>query len=205
MKDVVVANAKGGCGKTTLATHIACHFSQRGGDVLLADHDPQQSSLDWLNSRPNRNFSIQGQATIKSELKVRPNVTVIHDTAAGINPKSLIELCRGHKLLIPILPSPTDIKAALRFLMALNREGLNDSYTDIDVALVANRVRENTRYFKVLQAFLRQLNMPLLASLRDTQNYIHALDRGVSIFDFPPSRVARDKESWNPILDWLNH
>jgi chromosome partitioning protein len=100
------------------------------------------------------------------------------------------------------LPSPTDIRAAVRFLMALNRDPWVQA-SGLKIGLVANRVRTNTHYFKVLVAFLQQVNMPLLTSIRDTQNYIRAMDNGISIFDLPHSRVAADVVSWLPLLEWL--
>ena len=52
MKRILVANAKGGCGKTMLATQIAGHFASQGRRVLLADYDRQRSASDWLGCRP---------------------------------------------------------------------------------------------------------------------------------------------------------
>lgn len=108
----------------------------------------------------------------------------------------------GDKLIIPMLPSPTDIKAGVRFLMSLNRNHWMEE-AGLSVGLVANRVKANTNYFKVLDAFLNEVNVPLIASIRDTQNYIKAMDSGVSVFDLPPSRVAKDVEQWQPLLDWI--
>ena len=208
MKQIFVANPKGGCGKTTLATQIASHYASQGLRVALADHDPQQSALDWLKSRPNSCTDIQPLPAYRlpsdAPLPADADV-VVHDMPAGCGAEQLAGLVRGHKLLIPIMPSPTDIKAGVRFLMALNRAGLSAGLNgeSTDVALVANRVRTNTNYFKVLVSFLDQVNMPLLTSIRDTQNYIRAMDGGISVFDLPRSRVVRDMDQWGPILAWL--
>ena len=51
MRTIMLMNAKGGCGKTTLATNIATWFAEEGHKVALADFDPQGSSLDWLAAR----------------------------------------------------------------------------------------------------------------------------------------------------------
>ena len=206
MKHIYVANPKGGSGKTTLATQVASYYAGQGRRVLLADHDPQQSSLDWLKSRPESCDVIEALAAFRQAVPEACDAeVVVHDMPAGCGAQELAEISRGHKLLIPILPSPTDIKAGVRFLMSLNREGLNDveGQNGAEIALVANRVRTNTSYFKVLTSFLEQVNMPLLASIRDTQNYIRAMDRGVSIFDLPPSRVARDQLEWGSVINWL--
>ncbi|BFM14571.1 ParA family protein [Maricurvus nonylphenolicus] len=205
MKQIFVANPKGGCGKTTLATQIASYYAGQNQQVALVDHDNQQSSLDWLKCRP------QGCAPIDPVKAYNGyNATVngvdwsIHDMPAACSLDDLKDAIVGDAyLLIPILPSPTDIKAGVRFLMALNRDPWF-AEANIKVGLVANRVRSNTNYFKVLVSFLEQVNMPLITSIRDTQNYIRAMDGGVGIFDLPPSRVVTDKEQWEPLLHWLS-
>jgi chromosome partitioning protein len=203
MKQVFVANPKGGCGKTTLATQLASYWAGQGASVALVDHDKQQSSLDWLKSRPKRCAGIVPIAAFKGDSVDDDFDVVIHDMPAGCSVDDLQAWSSADsQLVIPILPSPTDIKAAVRFLMALNRhDWLVNS--KMDIALVANRVRTNTNYFKVLVAFLEQVNMPLITSFRDTQNYIRAMDSGVSIFDLPKSRVSSDLKQWRPLLDWL--
>jgi len=203
MKQVFVANPKGGCGKTTLATQLASYWAGQGASVALVDHDKQQSSLDWLKSRPKSCAGIVPIAAFKGDTVDDDFEVVIHDMPAGCSVDDLQAWsCSNSQLVIPILPSPTDIKAGVRFLMALNRhDWLANS--KMDIALVANRVRTNTNYFKVLVAFLEHVNMPLIASFRDTQNYIRAMDSGVSIFDLPKSRVSSDLKQWSPLLDWL--
>lgn len=203
MKQVFVANPKGGCGKTTLATQLASYWAGTGASVALVDHDQQQSSLDWLKSRPKSCADIVPIAAFKGERVTETFDVVIHDMPAGCSVDDLQSWSAPNsQLVVPILPSPTDIKAGVRFLMALNRhDWLANS--KMDIALVANRVRTNTNYFKVLVAFLEQVNMPLIASIRDTQNYIRAMDSGVSIFDLPKSRVSSDLKQWRPLLDWL--
>lgn len=204
MKNIVIANPKGGCGKTTLATQIASHYAAQGLRVALADHDRQRSSLDWLKCRPEGCAAITPIAAYSKTHAADAVDVLIHDMPAGCDLTSLADIVDdGCKLLIPILPSPTDIKAGVRFLMELNRAGwVQDK--PIDIGLVANRVRANTNYFKVLVEFLDQVNMPLIASIRDTQNYIRAMDAGISVFDLPPSRVQRDLEQWHSLLAWLD-
>ena len=203
MKQIFVANPKGGCGKTTLAAQLSSCYAGRGASVALVDHDPQQSSADWLRCRPKRCAGIVPIIATRGEVADDDYDYIIHDMPAAAGIESLESMARtGDKLIVPMLPSPTDIKAGVRFLMSLNR---NHWMADagLDVGLVANRVRTNTNYFKVLSAFLKEVNVPLIASIRDTQNYIKAMDSGVSVFDLPPSRVAKDVAQWQPILDWI--
>ncbi len=207
MQQIIIANPKGGCGKTTFATQIAGYLAQQKLRVALIDRDRQQSSLDWLKLRAASLPVITAiRAAVDSPLSEQQSDQfdwLIHDMPAGCDGQRLTgRLSTGDLLLIPILPSPTDIKACIRFLMALNAEQKIAS-GQIRVGLVANRVKSNTNYFKVLISFLEHVNMPLITSIRDTQNYIRAIDGGISIFDLPPSRVRRDIEQWQPLLSWL--
>jgi len=204
MRQVFVANPKGGCGKTTLATQLASFYAKQGASVALVDHDRQQSSLDWLRVRPNQCAGIVPVAAFRGEEADWDYDYIIHDMPAACGVEDLREFTReGDRLVIPMLPSPTDIKAGVRFLMSINRDDALLA-SGLSIALVANRVRANTNYAKVLDAFLEQVNIPLVASIRDTQNYIRAMDTGVSVFDLPKSRVAADLEQWDPLLTWLN-
>lgn len=204
MDQVFVINPKGGCGKTTIATQLAAYYANLGYRVLLADHDAQKSSSDWLRSRPASCASIDGIALRPEQAcDVGDARVIVHDMPAAWTLKHVGQvLLPGDRLLIPVLASPTDIKACLRFIMALDREGVMD--LGVNIGLVGNRMKSNTRYFAVLSEFLTRLDLPFIGWLRDTQNYLRLMERGFSIFDLPPSRVRRDLEEWSPILTWLD-
>lgn len=204
MSHIFIANSKGGCGKTTIAVQLVAYGAKAGKNALLMDHDSQKSGSDWLRSRPEACPKIHLQASgVGTRIDSDDYDLVVHDMPAAWSlVTDPVMVCSGDKLLIPVLPSPTDIKACLHFLMALQRGGIMEF--GIDIALVANRVRSNTRYFKVLTEFLERLDLPLLSSLRDTQNYVRSMDSGLSIFDFPASRVKKDLQLWQPVLEWAN-
>ncbi|SMF04385.1 chromosome partitioning protein [Alteromonadaceae bacterium Bs31] len=203
MNQIFIANPKGGCGKTTIATQLAGYFANQGRGVLLVDHDAQRSSSDWLGSRPAVCAPINLVASsVDVPVDDGSADTIVHDMPAAWDMDHVADIIRdGDKVLIPVLSSPTDIKACLRFVMGLYRSGVMES--NISIGLVANRSRMKTRYFQVLLEFVGRLELPLVASLRDTQNYVKAMDRGLTIFDLPPSRVAADVEQWQPIFEWL--
>ena len=203
MKRILVANAKGGCGKTTLATQIASHFAAQGQRVLLADYDPQRSASDWLQNRPAGCAPLTIHPAWQAPLPKEPYDVLVGDMPAAIAPQAVWQVLKaGDKLLVPILPSPSDIKASLRFLMALNLADLAKG--GIEVGLVANRVRGNTEYARRLHELLEKMRLPLVASIRDTQNYVRAMDHGVSIFDLPAYRVRNDLAQWQALLAWLD-
>lgn len=203
-RQIFVANPKGGSGKTTVATQLASYFAQQGMAVALVDHDVQRSSFDWLRQRPASLAPIVPVAHFRGQ-KVNADAVdwVIHDLPAAMSSEALMARVDGPSvLLVPIQPSPTDIAAGVRFLMSLNCEPIIEQSV-LKVGLLANRVRANTHYFKVLSSILGQLKMPLLTSIRDTQNYTRAMGNGISIFELPPSRVAMDLQSWVPLCTWL--
>ncbi|TVZ39938.1 chromosome partitioning protein [Alteromonadaceae bacterium 2753L.S.0a.02] len=203
MNQIFVANPKGGCGKTTISTQIAGYCANQGNRVLLVDHDAQRSSSDWLASRPARFPAIELMATgVDTPIPDNQADVVVHDMPAAWSLDHVADIIHsGDKVLIPVLSSPTDIKACLRFVMGLYRSGIFEA--DISIGMIANRSREHTRYFKVLMEFMERIELPLVATLRDTQNYVRAMDRGLTIFDLPESRVAADRSQWQAIVKWL--
>ena len=91
MQTILVANPKGGSGKTTLATNIAGWLAGKRQRVGLLDADPQQSSTQWLARRPALFPSVAGFARDvgKKELKdVGPEWLVI-DSPAGLHGEDL--------------------------------------------------------------------------------------------------------------------
>ena len=201
MKHIVLLNPKGGCGKTTIATHLAVYASTMGLRVALADHDKQQSSHDWLKSRPRRCADIAAIAAYDGVSLEGEFDVMIHDMpgAAVSTAHSIASVC--DKLIIPITPSPIDIKAALRLWVTLSNNGWLDN-TSMNIGVIANRVKANTNYLKTFDSFLTRTGLPRIATLRDTQNYIKSLDAGLTLFDLPPGRVANDLAQWQPIMEW---
>jgi chromosome partitioning protein len=101
-----------------------------------------------------------------------------------------------------VLPSPIDMRAASRFIDELLGSG-RVSRGQTRIALIANRVRENTRIFHALEDFLAEYDIPLLTHLRESQNYIRAAETGLGIFELAPSQVAVDVVQWDPVVAWL--
>jgi chromosome partitioning protein len=204
MHAIMVLNTKGGCGKTTLATNLASYHVRQGHSVLLADFDPQGSSSEWLEVRPADRPPIYGVKAWKDPVRApeRPDYLVI-DAPAGVHGRELIHLVRhAHHILVPVLPSPIDIRAAAHFIgeLLLTRKAMGSTAT---LAVVANRAREQTLIYKDLERFLGSLEIPFIATLRETQNYIRAAKQGLGIFELPFAQVADDLVEWQPILNWL--
>ena len=205
MRTILVLNAKGGCGKSTIATNLASYYAwEEEKQVVLEDFDPQGSSSEWLQARGEEWPEIIGiRAWEEPARPPRGTEVAILDAPAAVHGKDLTALVRrAETILIPVLPSPIDMRAAAHFIRDLLLVG-KVSRKQTRIAIIANRVRENTNIYHSLERFLRHLKIPVVATLRDTQNYIKAAERGIGIFEMAPSQVYTDLEQWEPLTRWL--
>lgn len=205
MRHIMVMNAKGGCGKSTLATNIACYFANEGASVALADYDPQRSSLDWLDRRPQDRPEIVAVKGFESGLRHVPRSAdfVIIDAPARSHGKELTDLVRhAETIVVPVLPSTIDMQATTTFLEEL-RNVAKIERKQAKFGLVANRVRDNTLIFDDLDEYLTKTKAPYVAALREAQNYVRAYTRGLGIFELPEYLGWPDWDEWEPLTAWL--
>ncbi len=203
MPVIVVANPKGGVGKTTLSTNIAGYYASRGQAVMLGDVDRQQSARTWLALRPSGLAPINAWE-VAHDAVVRPpkgTTHVVLDTPAGLHGKRLDEVMRlADKVLIPLQPSIFDIHATHEFVRQLLAHKRSER---VQIAIVGMRTREGTIATDQLRGFLDGLKLPLLGFVRDTQNYVHLAAHGLTLWDVSSNRFERDIEQWQPIVKWL--
>jgi len=205
MRHIMVMNAKGGCGKSTLATNIASYFANEGAAVALADYDPQRSSLDWLERRPADRPEIIAVAGFEDGLRRAPRSAdyVIIDAPARSHGKELTELVRhAETIIVPVLPSTIDMQATTTFLEELKAVGKVER-KQARIATVANRVRDNTLIWDDLDEYLTRTRVPYVAALREAQNYVRAYTRGLGIFELPEYLAWPDWDEWEPLTAWL--
>lgn len=205
MRTILVLNPKGGCGKSTIATNLAACYALRGRHVLLADFDVQASSLEWLAARDSQRAPIRGIAASDREFDLSDELdVVVMDAPAGTHGKDLKGFLRqARTLLVPVLPSPMDIRAAAHFVTELLAMGRVER-DKIRVGLVANRVREQTLSYQSLEQFLAGLKLPVIAQLRDAQNYPRAAQQGLGVCELPLWQAQSDIEQWRELLAWLD-
>jgi len=205
MRHIMVLNAKGGCGKSTLATNIASYFATQGASVALADYDPQRSSLDWLERRPADRAEIVGVAAFEDGLRHVPRSAdiVVSDAPARSHGKELADLVKhAETVVVPVLPSTIDMQATSTFLKEL--QGLYKVQNkQVKIGALANRVRDNTLIFDDLDEYLTKARVPYIAALREAQNYVRAYTRGIGIFELPEYLAWPDWDEWEPLTAWL--
>ena len=209
---VVVLNPKGGCGKTTLATNLAACYAQRGPPPTLVDCDPEGFSMRWLEKRPAGRAPIRGVEAYGDA--VDPTVpfgcgapeessAVLFDLPAAIPNGQLHGYTyAADSILIPIMPSAIDVYSATRFIAELLLDAQLDRHEQ-KVAIVANRVRCNTKSYQMLVRFLTSLRIPVIAALRDSQNFVYATAHGIGVCEMPAHRVKGDVVQLNAVLAWL--
>ncbi len=212
LQKIVVLNPKGGSGKTTIATNLAACFATQGFKPALMDMDAQGSSSRWLSKRPRELAAVHGIAGYERNLRVTRTFAMrvptecerlIVDTPAAIAPQDLPDITRcASAIIVPVLPSDIDIHAATRcigdllLIAKVKRE-------ERRLAVVANRVKKHTRIYRSLMRFLESLDIPVVTTLRDSQNYVRASESGTGLFEMKPRLVREDTDQWQPLLGWI--
>ena len=212
MQRIVVLNAKGGSGKTTIAINLASYLASHGHVPVLMDFDPQGSSVRWVKKRKPTQppihviaaFEKDTRTTRAFQLRVPPVTThVIVDTPAALEARQLPEMTRdADKVLVPVLPSDIDSHTCSRCIRDLLLVG-KIRREDDRIGVIANRVRRNTLTYQSLIRFLHTLGIPIVATIRDSQNYVRAAELGVGVHEMKSYVAHDDIEQWLPLVDWL--
>lgn len=203
MRAVLVANPKGGAGKTTLATNLSGYFANQGKKTTLCDLDRQQSSLRWMAFRDPALPAITGYYggnQISLNLPREADWVVV-DAPAGLQGYKLSDYLRTvDKVLVPLVPSVFDMAATEDFLNTVRGEVRG---VRAKVGIVAMRVDPRTKAASMLEEFLKHFDIPIVAYLRNTQNYVNVAAAGATIFDPPKAKHRRDLEQWSSLISWL--
>jgi chromosome partitioning protein len=214
MQKIVVLNPKGGSGKSTLATNLASYFAVQNRKPTLLDMDVQGTSMRWVSKRTPPQPLVYGVAGFERKAGITRSfalrtqadseVTIV-DTPAALDPLRLPELTRdAQAILVPVLPSDIDIHAATRCISDLLLVA-KIKRQEQRIAVIANRVRRNTIMYRSLMKFLYSLQIPVIATLRDSQAYVRAFDNGIGLFEMKSYMVREELEHWQPLLGWLTN
>lgn len=213
MQKIVLLNPKGGSGKTTIAINLASYFAVSGLRPTLMDLDAQGSSTRWLSKRAKDQQAIHGIVGYERNSRVTRSFAtrlpldserLVVDTPAALEIQNLPDITRNATaILVPVLPSDIDIHAAAKCIsdLLLIAKVRRDEQR---IAVIANRVRKNTLMYKSLMKFLETLRIPVVTTLRDSQNYIRVAESGTGLFEMKPYLVREDLEQWLPLIGWLS-
>ena len=212
MNTTLVINPKGGSGKTTVAVNLAACLAWDGIPTALMDYDPQGSSLAWLASRPPhapRIHAASGAPAKFGQLRsfgmhVPPATRhLVIDSPAGACGALVREMVeRADCVLVPVVPSIVDIRAAEGFLNGLLaipklRTGA------ACVGIVANRMRASMLAYQPFLLFLESLHVKLVARLLDSDMYLRAAENGSGIFEMDPGETLAERRQFAPIVEWV--
>ncbi len=204
MRAVLIANPKGGAGKTTLATNLAGYFANDGRKVTLCDLDRQQSALRWMAFRDPSVAPVTGYYAGNQLVLNMPREAdwVVLDAPAGLQGYKLSDYLREvDKVLVPLVPSIFDMAATEDFLNSIRSEMRGRKNA---IGIVAMRVDPRTRAAGMLEEFLKHFDIPIVTYLRNTQNYVNVAAAGATVFDPPRSKHRREMEQWEPLLRWVS-
>lgn len=212
MFKILVLNAKGGAGKTTVATNVASFYAQQGLKTALKDYDSQGSSTYWLKRRPETLPFIQsipmfehviGSTASFAHQPERGTEVLVIDSPSGVDVNAFRPIVdEADAILIPVLPSSIDIHAVSRFIGDLLLRAKVDRSKG-HLAVLANRAKTNTLVYQKLSKFLESLGIEFIATLRDTQNYIKASEQGLGVVEMQGDALFKDHKAWKKVTGWL--
>lgn len=200
MRSILVVNPKGGCGKTTIATNLAGYYAQKNVPVSLVDLDQQRSSYQWAKSRPASAGEIDLHTEIADSYTTK---RVIYDCPAQIHLGLTTDLINKSDIIImPINPSIIDHRAAFKFIFDIRGLIRADLCKKIKIGLIANRTNSKFKSHNEIEKFAAMMQTPVIASLRNSQNYVSAAEAGLSIFEITSKKMQIDRDQWRSINYW---
>lgn len=200
MRTILVVNPKGGCGKTTIATNLAGYYVSKGVATSLVDLDKQRSAFQWVMSRPRTAAKIDIHTELPENIDAR---RVIIDCPAQIDLQLTSELINASDIIVmPINPSVIDQRAAFKFIFDIRKLVRENACKSIKIGLVSNRSNASFNSQSELEKFAKMMQTPVITSLRNSQNYVTAAARGLSLFEMPQHKIVVDKEQWKPLCYW---
>ena len=195
---ILVVNAKGGCGKTTVATNLCAAYAAAGISVALVDNDGQGAGAHWVGQRP----ASASRVDLALQAHGRSLERIVIDGGQGQSitdgPPVWADL-----ILTPILPYPIDVRAGGNFITEMMTQPRFRA-SPRPIGVIANRAKPNGPAHARLLHLLRCLNVPIAAVLRDSPLYGEALESGLGLVNLAKSPAAqKEAAAWRILVEWV--
>ncbi|HEU0222662.1 MAG TPA: ParA family protein [Paracoccaceae bacterium] len=205
MRTILVANRKGGCGKTVTAITLAAALAGRSGRVGLADADRQKSALRWLRARPAGAAPIEAVDWTKDGFGAHPKrleYLVVDAPGALKGSRAEALVAEADAMVTPVLPSIFDEESTRRFLRDVEElKRVRKGKVELD--LIANRVRAHARCVAELTAFFERIGQVPVAWIAERTAYPDLAAEGLTVFDRRGRSFHGLQEQWRPLIDRL--
>ncbi len=206
MKTILIANQKGGCGKTITAITLASALAHKSYKVAIADADNQKSALQWLKQRPAERPEIQsldwrpGKSFGDAPKNLDYLIIDAPGALTGDYAEQLISEC--HAIVTPLQPSFFDIDSTRRFLKHIQdikriRKG------KVEIHLIANRVKSHRSSVVEMEAFFEKIAQQPVVWISERSAYSQLAMQGLSIYDKSQKNFLAIQQQWQPLLDVL--
>jgi chromosome partitioning protein len=197
LRTIVLANAKGGAGKSTLAAGLAVAAVSYGEKVIALDLDPQGSLANWGEARAATDVAVErvdGERLaqlpqILAALDRRGFTIAILDTPGMDSTGGNLAMRAADLCLVPARPSRLDLQATLPTIQALLRLGLKDCFAFVLNQCPPGRSSRAAEAAAGLAVF-GLLAEPTIAQRADHQD---ALAAGQGVTEFAPEGKAAEE------------
>jgi chromosome partitioning protein len=205
MKSIVVANQKGGSGKSTLTVHAATAAELAGdGPVVISDTDPQGTAADWFNQRKRSGidtplYSPLTLADLREKTVALGEAGASYlfiDTAPSIGSVNAELFDLADVILIPLNPTPADLRALVKGLSLIRQSGKPFYFS-------LSRVRPNLRNNDGTALALEALGLVLPARMHERVIYAETFAHGKTAIEIDPKGVAAQEIAslWSSIKE----
>ncbi|MAD06389.1 MAG: partition-related protein [Gammaproteobacteria bacterium] len=218
-RHILVANGKGGCGKTTVATNLAAAYASAAQQVALWDYDPQASTQYWAEIRHAREEAcarIEALASFKGP-RLREtlsfsrrasegcDVIVIDAPSLSTTSAQFENLVRmSDVIVVPVMASSIDIRTSKRFITDLLTHRIYRARPR-PIGVVGNRIATYSANYEKLEQFLACSGIATISQFRDTPVYSEAADQGIGVIEMSDNRAARrEYRAWHTLTSWID-